>query len=144
MSLKFGTSGVRGLETELTNEECARFARAFIQHYLPLRGHRRENACVIAGDLRRSTPRILDAITTGLAQEGFAVLDAGIVPTPALAYECASRDLPLPHQSRGSTSPPRAKSIRQSSNASAPKSRVSNAQTNSSPSIPKRSRTSRP
>lgn len=94
MSLKFGTSGVRGLETELTNEECTRFARAFIRHYLPLRGNRRENACVIAGDLRRSTPRILDAITAGLAQEGFSVLDAGIIPTPALAYECASRELP--------------------------------------------------
>lgn len=94
MTLKFGTSGVRGLETELTDTECARFGRAFIGHYRTLAKPGSRPACIIAGDLRRSTPRILNAIARGIEAEDFAVLDAGLIPTPALAYECASRSLP--------------------------------------------------
>jgi phosphomannomutase len=94
MALKFGTSGVRGLETELTDGECSAFARAFIRHFESLGKAAPSRSCVLAGDLRRSTPRIMDAIAAGLAQEGYSVLDAAVIPTPALAYECASRKLP--------------------------------------------------
>ena len=96
MALSFGTSGVRGLETELTDEACSQFARAFVRHYRSLgRGSAESrNAMVIGGDLRRSTPRIMEAIARGLAAEGCKVLDAGVLPTPALASECIVRGLP--------------------------------------------------
>src|SRR5262245_59046836 len=65
MALSFGTSGVRGLETELTDEACARFARSFIAYFKTQRPND-ELACVLAGDLRRSTPRMMKAIARGL------------------------------------------------------------------------------
>ncbi len=96
MALSFGTSGVRGLETELTDEACSQFARAFVRHYRSLgRGSAESrNRLVIGGDLRRSTPPIMEAIARGLAAEGCTVLDAGVLPTPALASECIVRGLP--------------------------------------------------
>ncbi|HET9793207.1 MAG TPA: phosphoglucosamine mutase [Thermoanaerobaculia bacterium] len=40
---------------------------------------------VVGGDTRRSTPEILAAIARGLAAEGVALENAGVVPTPAVA-----------------------------------------------------------
>ncbi len=94
MGLTFGTSGIRGLETDLTDQACGRLARAFIRHYKSLSGNQSPRECIIGGDLRRSTPRILAAVSKGLSQEGITVLDAGILPTPALANECLIRKTP--------------------------------------------------
>ena len=40
---------------------------------------------VVGGDTRRSTPELLAAIARGLAAEGVALENAGVVPTPAVA-----------------------------------------------------------
>ena len=40
---------------------------------------------VVGGDTRRSTPELLTAIARGLAAEGVALENAGVVPTPAVA-----------------------------------------------------------
>ena len=75
---KFGTSGLRGLATELTDELCAAYAQAFAQL---------EGAATVAigRDLRDSSPRIRDAVAAGVSRAGADVVDCGVLPTPALA-----------------------------------------------------------
>ncbi len=82
MALKFGTSGVRGLVTEMTDLECALYTRAFIL-YLKNGGY--AAAVTLAGDFRSSTPRILKAVAFAIEDEGLAVDFCGFIPTPALA-----------------------------------------------------------
>ncbi|OFZ19955.1 MAG: hypothetical protein A2X94_03915 [Bdellovibrionales bacterium GWB1_55_8] len=97
MAINFGTSGIRGLETDLTDDLCYRFARAFLRHFAvqpDAMGAAAVKQCIIAGDLRRSTPRIMAALASGIQAEGFEVLDAGVIPTPALAFECIKRGVP--------------------------------------------------
>lgn len=88
MALGFGTSGVRGLVTELTDRECALYTRAFVQHARE-RGAPPEVS--LAGDLRSSTPRVLGAVAWGVRCEGGSVDFCGTVPTPALAFHAMQR-----------------------------------------------------
>lgn len=89
MALGFGTSGVRGLVTELTDRECALYTRAFIR-YLKER-EATSPAVSLAGDLRSSTPRIVRAVAWAIRQEGLAPDWCGFVPTPALAFHALCR-----------------------------------------------------
>lgn len=79
MPAKFGTSGLRGLASELTDDVVADHVRAFAA------------ACATGGgfhlgrDLRDSSPRIARAVARAARAAGFAVTDCGAVPTPALA-----------------------------------------------------------
>ncbi len=79
MAPKFGTSGLRGLVTELTDEFVATYTRAFLAA-CPTGG-----AVHVGWDLRPSSPRISDAVIKAAADTGLAVVRAGEVPTPALA-----------------------------------------------------------
>lgn len=85
MAPKFGTSGLRGLVVELTDELVASYIRAFV------------SACETGGqicvgrDLRASSPRIARAVSQAARTEGLTVLDCGVVPTPALALEAQTR-----------------------------------------------------
>ncbi|HKH87926.1 MAG TPA: phosphoglucosamine mutase, partial [Acidimicrobiales bacterium] len=45
-------------------------------------------------DTRRSGPMLLDALAAGLASEGLDVVDAGVIPTPGLAWLAAERGVP--------------------------------------------------
>jgi len=81
MAPKFGTSGLRGLVIELTDELCARYTRAFLQST----AHAGE--LVVAGDLRPSTRQHLAAVAAGARSLDVRVIDCGAVPTPALALE---------------------------------------------------------
>ena len=49
---------------------------------------------MVARDLRASSPRIMDAVVASACEAGVQVLDCGVVPTPALALECAARGAP--------------------------------------------------
>jgi phosphomannomutase len=89
-NLKFGTSGIRGLVTEFTFEECYRFTAAFAES-IRSRGFRK---ILVAGDLRESTPEIKEKVVRALHHLGFDVLDGGTVPTPALAWGCALLSVP--------------------------------------------------
>lgn len=89
-NLKFGTSGIRGLVTEFTFEECYRFTAAFAESVLS-RGFRN---ILVAGDLRESTPEIKEKVVRALRHLGFDVLEGGAVPTPALAWGCALMNVP--------------------------------------------------
>ena len=81
MALKFGTSGVRGLVTEMTDRECYIYATAFV-HYLKERTT--ITSIALAGDYRSSTPRIMKAVACAIREEGCRVDFCGCIPTPAV------------------------------------------------------------
>lgn len=87
-SLKFGTSGLRGLARDLEGEESARYGAAFVRH-LASRGP--VAALLIGRDLRESSPAIAASIAAGA---GVPIIDCGELPTPALALEAMRQGLP--------------------------------------------------
>lgn len=76
---EFGTSGLRGLASDLTDELVARYASAFISL------HPHNGTIYIGRDRRGSSPRISAAVACGAASQGLEVIDCGVLPTPALA-----------------------------------------------------------
>ncbi len=80
MTPKFGTSGVRGLVTELTETLVRDYTRAFL------------SACYtgsdlyVGRDLRPSSPEIAEWIIKEALSAGITVFDCGALPTPALAF----------------------------------------------------------
>ena len=87
-SLKFGTSGLRGLATDLIGEESRRYAAAFLRY---LRGRGPVERVFVGRDLRASSPDIARSVIEALDIE---VIDCGEVPTPALALEAMRRGAP--------------------------------------------------
>ena len=87
-SLKFGTSGLRGLATDLIGEESRRYAAAFLRY---LRGRGPVERVLVGRDLRASSPDIARSVIEALDIE---VIDCGEVPTPALALEAMRRGAP--------------------------------------------------
>ncbi len=89
MTLRFGTDGIRGVANrELTPELVTALGRAAAR-VLGI-----EKPFVIGRDTRRSGPMIESALVSGICAEGADVLLAGVVPTPAVAFIAAQRDLP--------------------------------------------------
>ncbi len=76
---EFGTSGLRGLATDLTDELCATYGAAFVSL------HAHNGRLFIGQDKRDSSPRIAAAVARGAASQGVEVVDCGVLPTPALA-----------------------------------------------------------
>lgn len=84
--VRFGTSGARGPVSAMTNEVCYAYVSAFLQ-YLQALGELRSGAPVaVGGDLRGSTARIMAAVGKAVVDQGYALVNAGELPTPALAY----------------------------------------------------------
>ncbi|SDY48520.1 phosphomannomutase [Jannaschia faecimaris] len=79
MAPKFGTSGLRGLVTELTDELVGDHVCAFL------------TACPHGGqvhvgwDLRDSSPAIAEAVIAAVRSLGLVAVREGVLPTPALA-----------------------------------------------------------
>lgn len=85
MSAKFGTSGLRGLSTELVGSVSALHATAFA-HMLLAKGYVRPGARVLIGqDFRPSSPQIAANCMAALTRAGLTPVDCGALPTPALA-----------------------------------------------------------
>lgn len=85
MPPKFGTSGLRGLVTELTPDLVRAYVRAFIAA-CP------QGAAVHVGwDLRPSSPAIADAVMEAVCAAGLTAINHGPVPTPALALASMSQ-----------------------------------------------------
>ena len=89
----FGTDGVRGLANrDLTVELSLRLAQAAAvvlgrgQFADGRRASGRRPIAVIARDPRVSGEFIAAAVSAGLASSGVDIYDAGVIPTPALAY----------------------------------------------------------
>lgn len=79
MAPKFGTSGLRGLVSELTSELVADYVRAFLQACPTGTG------LFVGRDLRPSSPDIAEMVIATARRAGLNVTDCGEVPTPALA-----------------------------------------------------------
>jgi len=90
-SLKFGTSGLRGLAKELVGPAAASYALAFVAH-LRASGYVGETGEVLVGrDLRDSSPAIADSVMAAIGSAGLRPLDCGPLPTPALALHALER-----------------------------------------------------
>ncbi|MFN7224324.1 MAG: phosphomannomutase [Paracoccaceae bacterium] len=79
MSPKFGTSGLRGLVTDLTPALVADYTRAFLAS-CPV-----GSGLWVGRDLRASSPLLAEVVIAAALGDGVAVTDCGAVPTPALA-----------------------------------------------------------
>ena len=84
--VKFGTSGARGLADNMTDFVCYGYTRAFLQYLvaiedIPAKGSR----VAIAGDLRPSTDRIMEAVRRAVADAGCLPAICGKIPSPAVA-----------------------------------------------------------
>jgi phosphomannomutase len=89
-ALAFGTSGLRGLVTDITDLEAYVNTRGFLE-YLLERGEAPQGQPVsLAGDFRPSTDSaersILRAVARAIQDAGLGVEYLGRVPTPALTY----------------------------------------------------------
>lgn len=89
LGMSFGTSGLRGLVTELTPRVCFAYASAFLQNISPS-----AKSIVIGTDLRPSSPQMADACITAAKSLGLKVVYAGAVPTPALALYASGHAIP--------------------------------------------------
>ena len=86
MSLKFGTSGVRGLVVDLVGQPARRYVAAFLRH-LQTSGQMQGGRVLVGYDLRPSSPAIAEDCLNAIAAAGFEPVDCGAVPTPALALQ---------------------------------------------------------
>lgn len=89
MSVKFGTSGLRGLSVDLVGSVSALYATAFCRHMASL-GLTSGSPIAVARDFRPSSPEIASTVMSAIAREGFAPVDCGTIPTPALALYAQS------------------------------------------------------
>lgn len=91
-SIKFGTSGARGLAADFTQHICAAFAMAFIEHGKRCGKLSNDNLCVAIGiDNRPSSFAMAQSVAAGLVAIGFDYEFEGVLPTPALAYAAMQR-----------------------------------------------------
>ncbi len=81
--MMFGTSGIRGLYgTDVTEQLALRIGNVFA-----------EKTLVIGRDLRKSGISLAKAVAAGAISAGSDVIDAGIVPTPTLAFAAKTRGI---------------------------------------------------
>ncbi|KQS65408.1 phosphomannomutase [Rhizobium sp. Leaf371] len=96
MSLKFGTSGLRGLSVDLEGPAAALYATAFAHTLLASGQAKPGDTVLIARDFRASSPAIAAIAAGALLRAGLTVRDCGTVPTPALAlYALTTRSAAL-------------------------------------------------
>jgi phosphomannomutase len=87
--VRFGTSGARGLVTDMTDEVCFAYTVAFLQAISATSGR-----VALAMDLRPSSPKIAAACAAAIKLSGLGVDFCGAIPTPALAWYAQSHGLP--------------------------------------------------
>ncbi|MGB3242596.1 MAG: phosphomannomutase [Candidatus Omnitrophota bacterium] len=93
--LRFGTSGLRALVTEMTDMECYINTKGFVG-FLKQRGEidDEHDAVDLAGDLRSSTPRIMTSVAKAIEDSGCKVNFCGLIPTPTLSYYAMQANTP--------------------------------------------------
>ncbi len=84
--VKFGTSGARGLVTDMTDEVCYAYTTAFLQSLQKQGEIQKGETVAVGGDLRPSTGRIMRAVSAAAADLGYKVENCARLPSPALAY----------------------------------------------------------
>ncbi|UGY10500.1 phosphomannomutase [Phyllobacterium pellucidum] len=93
-SLKFGTSGLRGLVTDLTDSVCMAYTRAFLQHMQGTFGTATDATVLVGYDLRSSSRRIAGACMAAITDTGMKAENCGPLPTPALALRAMRVGVP--------------------------------------------------
>ena len=88
-SFKFGTSGARGLVSDMNDQSCHAFTSAFLKSL----------ACdteivVLGHDLRPSSPGIACACLAAVVSSGRRFIYTGKLPTPAIAFYAAKIHAP--------------------------------------------------
>ena len=94
----FGTDGIRGRAGEgwLEPAACAQLALAVARHVFETRGGAEGKPRALLGhDGRASGPGLLAAFARGLRSAGFEIANAGLIPTPGLAWLARERDFEL-------------------------------------------------
>lgn len=93
-SLKFGTSGLRGLADELDGAPAYRYVRAFIE-VMRARGCLDHTDKVFIGrDLRGSSAGIGALSAAAIEDAGYVAVDCGTLPTPALTHYASMQGAP--------------------------------------------------
>jgi phosphomannomutase len=89
MAVTFGTSGLRGLAVEFTDDLCAAYVVSFLKNINSKFEH-----VYLAMDLRDSSPRIAAACSHAINRAGWTCVLLGNIPTPALAAYSLKRSAP--------------------------------------------------
>jgi phosphomannomutase len=92
MSIKFGTSGLRGLAVDFTPALLRDYVRAFVLRLREL-GVDLRKGILLSGDFRESTPRIVAAIEEALRELRIEPITLAPLPSPALAFGCRESDV---------------------------------------------------
>ena len=96
--VKFGTSGARGLVADMTDKVCYAYTLGFIKYlkgiWLSQNSEYPVTSIAIAGDLRQSTPRIMEAVARAAKDSGLTVVNSSTVPSPAVALYGMKNKMP--------------------------------------------------
>lgn len=84
--VKFGTSGIRGLVSDMTDKVCYAYTTAFIQHLEDICELSGRGLIAVGGDLRTSTERIMKVVARAVEDKGYTPESCGRLPSPAMAY----------------------------------------------------------
>jgi len=92
--VKFGTSGARGLATDMTDRVCYAYTLAFMQFLDGIDDIEPGSRVAIAGDFRSSSPRIMNAVAMAVIDAGCVPINCGFIPTPAVAAYAMGLGIP--------------------------------------------------
>lgn len=90
----FGTSGARGLVSAMTDEVCFAYTAGFLGYLQSIDLFHPGMSVALAGDLRPSSPRILQACAAAIESVGGKPLFCGYIPSPAVAMLGLERKIP--------------------------------------------------
>ncbi|NOQ14053.1 MAG: phosphomannomutase [Methyloprofundus sp.] len=92
--VKFGTSGIRGLVSDMTDKVCYAYTLSFLDYLKSIDAISDGHSVGIGGDLRKSTPQIMNAVAAAIIDAGYHVVNCGLLPTPALTLYGISQKIP--------------------------------------------------
>jgi phosphomannomutase len=93
--VRFGTSGARGRAADMTDRLCYIYTKGFLQHLEASRdGPDRWVEVAVAGDLRPSTGRIMEAVCRAIEDCGYTPVNCGRIPSPAIALYGLTKGIP--------------------------------------------------
>ena len=90
--VNFGTSGARGLVSDMTDKVCYVYTKAFIQYCSA--HYNASKTIAVAGDLRPSTERILSALAQAAKELNTEFVYCGRIPSPAIALYGIDNKIP--------------------------------------------------
>ncbi len=94
VELEFGTSGLRGLVKDITDLEAYVAVRGFLGWLADIHDASPGGPVCLGGDLRPSTPTVMEAACRAVLDAGFTPMSFGRIPTPALLWAAMKRGAP--------------------------------------------------